>query len=106
MSMILEISAESGFLHVTATGEFSLVEAKRTFIEVLEAVARNKVGTVLFDGRALTGNPEMMERFYYGEFAAREVQKFISCGEFPRQSLRTFLKFQYLTLGSSAKPWH
>ena len=34
MSMFLEISAESGFLHVKAMGEFSLVEAKRTFIEV------------------------------------------------------------------------
>lgn len=76
MSMILTISAESGFLHVGAVGTFSLVEAKRTFIETLEAVARNKVGKVLFDGRGLVGNPKMMERFYYGEFAAQTVAKF------------------------------
>ena len=71
MSMILKISAESGFLHVGATGNFSLVEAKRTFTEMLEAVAQNKIGKVLFDGRGLAGNPRIMERFYYGEFAAR-----------------------------------
>lgn len=80
MRMIQTISAESGFLHVRATGEFSLVEAKRTFVEVIEAVARNKVGKVLFDGRALAGNPELMERFYYGEFAAKTVEDFTSCG--------------------------
>jgi hypothetical protein len=78
--MILEISAESGFLHVGAVGKFSLVEAKRTFIEMLEAVARNKVGKVLFNGRGLVGNPKLMERFYYGEFAAQAVAKFAARG--------------------------
>jgi len=73
MSMILKISAESGFLYVVATGEFSLEEAKRTFIEMLEAVARNKLGKVLFDGRRLVGNPKFMERYYYGKFAGQTV---------------------------------
>ena len=79
-SMTLKIAAESGFLHVTAMGNFSLTEAKRTFIEMLEAVARNKVGKVLFDGRGLSGNPGTMERFYYGEFAAKAVAKFTPPG--------------------------
>ena len=73
MSMKLEICPESGFLRVAATGEFSLEEARRTFLEMLEAVALHKVGKVLFDGRGLAGEPEMMERFYYGSFAAREI---------------------------------
>jgi hypothetical protein len=73
MSMKLEICPESGFLRVRAAGVFSLVEAKRTFLEMLEAVARHNVVKVLFDGRGLVGAPEAMERFYYGEFAARAV---------------------------------
>jgi hypothetical protein len=80
MSMILRISAESRFLRVDATGDFSLVEAKRTFIETLEAVARNKVEKVLFDGRGLAGDPKIMERFFYGEFAARSVAQFTPRG--------------------------
>ena len=80
MSMILEMSARSGVLHVGASGEFSLMEAKRTFVEMLEAVARNKVGKVLFDGRKLAGSPIVMERFYYGEFAAQSITEFIDRG--------------------------
>jgi len=83
MSMILKISTESGFLHVIATGSFSLVEAKRTFIQVLEAVAQNKIESVLFDGRGLAGNPGVMERFYYGEFAAQAVAEFAARGVSP-----------------------
>ena len=83
MSMMLKISAESGYLHVSATGKFSLVEAKRTFIEMLEAVARTKVGKVLFDGRGLTGTPEFMERFYYGKFAGETVTQFGARGVSP-----------------------
>jgi hypothetical protein len=77
MSITLKISPESEFLHVTATGEFSLQEAKRTFAEMMEAVARNAATKVVFDGRAVTGNPSTMERFYYGEFAANTV---VACG--------------------------
>jgi hypothetical protein len=90
MSMILEISAYSGFLHVDAMGKFSLVGAKRTFIEMLEAVARNKVGKVLFDGRGLAGNPILMERFYYGEFAAQAV------GEFTDRGVSRATRFAYV----------
>ncbi len=80
MSMILKIAAESGFLRVSAMGRFSLEEAERTLIEMLEAVAQNKVGKVLFDGRGLVGNPNVMERFYYGEFAAKSVAEFADRG--------------------------
>jgi hypothetical protein len=38
MSMLLEVSVKPGFLHVSATGIFTLDEAKRTFTEMLEAV--------------------------------------------------------------------
>jgi hypothetical protein len=75
MSMILETRAEPGFLHVEVAGNFSLEEAKRTFREMLEVVARHRVKKVLFDGRKLIGSPTTMERFYYGEFVADSVTR-------------------------------
>ena len=83
MSMVIETIAESGYLRVGAMGEFSLDEAKRTFLEVLEAVAQHKVKKVLFDGRRLTGEPYTMERFYYGEFVAQAVWRFVDRGVSP-----------------------
>jgi hypothetical protein len=80
MSIVLEISAESGFLHVGAWGKVSLAEAKRTFTEILGAVARNKVSKVLIDGRGLSGNPQIIERFYFGKFAAQTVMDFVDRG--------------------------
>ena len=61
-------------------GEFSLGEAKRTFLEMLEAVARHKVRKVLFDGRGLAGEPKTIERFFYGEFVARAIAEFADRG--------------------------
>ena len=92
MDMLLEIRPESGFLEVSAMGKFSLEEAKRTFLEMLEAVARYKVEKVLFDGRRLTGDPKIMERFYYGEFAADSVFKFRDRGVSPATKFAYVLK--------------
>jgi hypothetical protein len=61
-------------------GEFSLEEAKRTFLEMLDALARHDVKKVLFDGRGITGKPALIERFYYGEFVAQAVNKFADRG--------------------------
>ena len=80
MSMLLEIRPESGLLNVDAMGKFSLKEAKRTLLEMLEAVALHKTKKVFFDGRKLIGIPETMERFYYGEFAAQTVADFAERG--------------------------
>jgi len=81
--MILKTRVEPGFLHAEAAGDFSLEEAKRTFLEMLEAVARHRVEKVLFDGGKLTGNPTTMERFYYGAFAANSVARFGDRGVSP-----------------------
>jgi hypothetical protein len=83
MSIRLEISAERGFLRIRSTGKYSLAEAKRTFVEMLEAMAQRKIGKVLFDGRKLVGNPRLIERFFYSEFAAQTVLKFSARGGFP-----------------------
>jgi hypothetical protein len=73
MSMQLDIRQDGDLLEVRATGEFSLEEAQQTFLDVMDVVALHKTKRVLFDGRAITGNPRIMERFYYGEFAAATV---------------------------------
>jgi hypothetical protein len=80
MRMLIEIHSNAGLLKVVATGKFSLKEAKRTFLQMLEAVALHKAKKVLFDGQQLVGEPETMERFYYGEFAARSVADFSERG--------------------------
>ena len=76
MGIIIEIRPELSYLNVGAMGEFSLQEAKRTFLEMLEAVAQHQVKKVLLDGRRLTGDPQTIERFYYGKFAADSVWMF------------------------------
>ena len=73
MSIQQETHFESGLLTVAARGEFSLEEAQRAFLAVLEAVAHYKAETVLIDARKVKGKPEVVERFYYGEFGATET---------------------------------
>ena len=73
MSMTINISARPENVHVVAAGEFSLDEAKRTFLEVLDAIQKLGLRKVLFDGRDITGEPLLIERFYYGQFAAEQV---------------------------------
>ena len=73
MSILQEMHFESGLLNVVATGEFSMDEAKRAFLEMLGAVAQYRAEKVLFNGRTLKGKPGDLERFFYGEFAANET---------------------------------
>ena len=76
MGMILSICAGSGLLRVIATGEFSLEDAERTFLEMLDAVARHQTEKILFDGRDLKGEPSTIQRFLYGAFAAHAVARY------------------------------
>ncbi len=68
---------QSGFLNVVASGEFTLEEAKKSFLEMLDPVVRHKAEKILLDGRNVHGNPKHMERFYYGEFAATETHRIV-----------------------------
>ncbi len=78
--MMLEIRAEAGFLRATATGEFSMEDAKRTFLEMLDAVAHHRAEKILMDGRKLKGEPKTIERFLYGSFAAHAVATHLKPG--------------------------
>ena len=76
MAIDLHIGAESGFLHVMVTGEFSLEEAQRVFLEILEAVTRHNTAKILLDGRALTGEPSTIQRYLFGAFTAHAVVRY------------------------------
>lgn len=78
MSIEQKMHFESGLLNVDASGEFSLEEAKRAFVEMLAAVTRYQAEKILLDGRKVKGKPEDLQRFYYGEFAARETLRLVS----------------------------
>jgi len=73
MAMAVHIKAEPDFILAVVTGEFSLEEAKRTSLEIFDAVAQTKIEKVLVDGWGLTGVPTVMDRFQYAEFVAEAV---------------------------------
>src|SRR5688572_22884263 len=60
-------------IRAVATGPFTLETARTTFRDLIAAVGQHKARRVLFDARAVTGEPTVMERFQYGEFCAQEV---------------------------------
>jgi hypothetical protein len=80
--MELTITFEAGdhLLRATLTGPFSLSDAQATFVNILDAVVQHQAGKILIDGRAITGEPETLERFYYGKFVADAVADLNSRG--------------------------
>ena len=90
--MLLKIHPQAEFLSVIATGQFSVDEMKRAFLEMLEAVAVHKTTKVLFDGRGLLGHVGTMDRFYYAEFVARSVADFHERGVSPGTQFAYLLK--------------
>lgn len=82
--MIVKISAESGLLHVVGAGEFSLKEAEKNFLEILDAAARHQTEKILIDGREIQGEPDIIQRFFYGTFVAHAVATYIAERGVPR----------------------
>jgi len=73
MNMTVTTIPHQTILHVVGQGDFTLDAAMRTFLEIVSAVDEHKSEKVLFDGRHIIGEPTIIERFYYGEFAADAV---------------------------------
>jgi len=92
MSIQIEIRPERDFLKVVATGKFSLKEAERTFLEILDALILQQVRKTFIDGRSLVGKPATIERFCYGKFAANSVKLYHERGLYP------FTKFAYVLI--------
>src|SRR5436190_18619406 len=71
----IETVGQSKVAHVQVAGEFSLDQANKNFLEILNFVEEHHSEKVLFDGRQIVGDPAVVERFYYGEFTAEGVGK-------------------------------
>ena len=65
--------AQNSQLRIALEGEFSLVEAQAQFVDILDGVVTHQARRVLVDGRALTGQPDSIQRYFYGEFVANAV---------------------------------
>ena len=75
VEVALTIRADQGFLYATWSGDYSLEEAQRTFLQILASLEQHPVPKVIVDGRPVTGEPSDAERYLYGEFVANEVSK-------------------------------
>ena len=89
--MKLAIVPEPDFLRATVTGEFALDRAQQEFVNILEALTHAKASRVLVDGREVTGNPNIIQRFLYGESAALAVRSYVVDNRIPRDT-----KFAYI----------
>jgi len=64
------MQVEQGIFDTVVVGEFELPEAQKQFLELIYGVVHSGTTKVLVDGRQMTGNPSLFERFLYGTFAA------------------------------------
>lgn len=80
MSIRTRITTRPENIHVHCEGKFSLENAKRDFVEVVNVMQRTGLAKVLVDGRDVTGQPEVLERFFYGDFVAGAVVKMLEQG--------------------------
>src|SRR3982751_3742525 len=85
ISMEIVLIPQSGVLHAILSGRFSITEARRTFLEVIDVVEQSKFEFVFFDGHEILGNPTTIDRFYYGEFVANAVEELIQRGSLPKK---------------------
>src|SRR5437868_1099342 len=73
MDLNIELRSEDRLLWATQSGSFNLAEAQRCFLQIVEAFERSGSQFIMVDGRTVTGEPTLVERFYYGEFVADAV---------------------------------
>ena len=71
MGMMLNLETESQIIRAVISGEFSDEEGKRTFLEILGTSERLGIDKILIDGAQVTGNINIIQRFFYGEFVAQ-----------------------------------
>jgi len=85
MSLTVKITVNPNVVYAYTEGEFDLEDGKRTFLEIVDAVIACQCEKLLFDGRGITGNPETVERFYYGEFVAGAFRRPVDEGSLGRR---------------------
>jgi hypothetical protein len=73
--MRLTTKNECGYLRATGSGTFVLPKAELQFLELIDSVSDHRADRVLFDGRAISGNVDALERYFYGDFAAYATER-------------------------------
>jgi len=73
MSLALSLHTESNRLYARVRGRFVLASAQQSFAELVETALREHTDLVLLDASHVTGEPSMIDRFYYAKFAALSV---------------------------------
>jgi hypothetical protein len=90
MGMMVDITPDDGFLHVTVTGIFLLDEANEMVTRIFHALVQHALHKVLVDFRQTRGNPQTLDRYLHAEFAATEMYRFSGDG------LTHFTQFAYV----------
>ena len=78
MDLTISIDTDRKLLCASYSGQFSLREAEITFHDILNALVESELKKVLVDGRELIGDPEPLERFFYGKYVADAVAQTIN----------------------------
>ena len=73
--MELTTNITPSYLHAVASGEFVLRTAEKQFMDLLDSVVDAGADRVLLDGRQVTGNPDVLDRYIYGEFVAQAAAR-------------------------------
>ena len=78
LAITLRVDHVRRLLCVVYSGPFDLSQAQQTFQDILAAMVKHKLKKVLVDGRQIIGDPEPLERFYYGRYVAHAVAQTIN----------------------------
>ncbi|HEY0304186.1 MAG TPA: hypothetical protein VGC44_04395 [Longimicrobiales bacterium] len=88
--MELTTNNTPSYLHAVASGEFVLRNAEEQFMDLLDSVVDTGADRVLLDGRQVTGNLDVLDRYVYGEFVA------LAAARLPKNVVPTPPKFAYV----------
>ena len=89
-AMELRTTREPAYLRAIASGEFQIRPAQRQFMDLLDSMIQNAADRVLFDGRLVTGDVTVLERYLYGSFAAQVSSRL------PARAFAEVPKFAYV----------
>jgi len=71
---------KDNYLSVSVSGHFSLDEAKKMYVEILEILLNKKLLKLFFNVYKVKGKVTTMDRYHFGEFAALESIKYMGKG--------------------------
>ena len=78
LALTLQIDQDAELLCIEYSGSFDLSDAEATFHQILAALVEHNLKKVLVDGRQISGDPESLERFYYGRYVADAVTQTVN----------------------------